>query len=1147
MRLAGARSAAGIAVLMFMLLEMVCAWPSRAEHVDLSPFIDQAQALFFQMGHDGSDFLPGAIPVTVNSLYRPYTTYGWIHAGSRGTGGQNLAAYVRSGDVAPAPDSITGNCISWRGGDMPLFFRVGVPDGEYRIWIYSGLFGLSYFYDTLPFQISAQGDEVFSYDPRRGFRERFFEELDDSYEYTPDWTAETIWEKYIQRQGAAVFALRGRATDGQLTIRFDMPQPEEPKDARLAINAIVICPVALEPEGRKLLEQIDVVRRQQYKDHVTLVKGEYGELSGSIADQFQSVGFVPFVRNFMDPVFAESIPRQDEVGKPIRLSAAQGQREIASFALHPIRDMEQVSVNVSPLHDGRGNTISGDSLTLHWVRYMIQPLDYRHRTAEYRGVPLLMREYKPLDYRQGMNRQYILAVSVPQDAAPGLYRGQVSVTPQGEAPYLWDLELEVYPFCLETYDDDDERIWLYYGDMSYKRYGELLMSEEERWELVDRDLAYMKQQAMAPTILFDWFPDDADLDRFMELYMKHGFRGFATFGDYSMLRMVDGYFSGGNKALPDSEPYIEQIRHVLQRKEEKGWPDIAFYTFAEMKSGMPGYLEAKRIMTEIKEEVPEAVLIALTNPVSEAEFMITTPADIIGPNAVSMTQEVTRKIAEADKKLWFYAWGRQRFRCGYVDWRLRNRGAVREWYSYTSRAPFNPLDGSRHDSWNDSPPLIGPDGPVSTLGMEEVTQGRIDFFYLATLELWLERAKARATDSSHTALLRAQALIDELESRIRPDYSYYYTRVKETNYQRDQFAADYEEAFDWDNDEFDQYRRLIAQAIMALKEACLDHPSIESTTSMPVRASGSGESAEDAGRERSATRRDLERTLVQWAPDGRKISYVSQNNGVGRISILDLATGVERRLPVEVARESHYSWSPSADYVACTATDGRDSMVAVVSADGTQMTRIGSGKNPRFSPDGQRLAYVTDADIMVYDLASGQTTNITRQQVPGVMERLAWSPDGETVYYSKDGALWRVDADGGNNKRLIGRNQTGISPYPAIENPVPSPDGTRVYISLNLEGLYAGVSENQIAVCELSSRSVQRITDADSWALSPDGSTLVWNQGEWLVAYDVSSGTRRQLVKGRNPHFSPTGDRVVYLYRESLSEEFEIRIVDLSP
>ena len=108
---------------------------------------------------------------------------------------------------------------------------------------------------------------------------------------------------------------------------------------------------------------------------------------------------------------------------------------------------------------------------------------------------------------------------------------------------------------------------------------------------------------------------------------------------------------------------------------------------------------------------------------------------------------------------------------------------------------------------------------ISGLGMEEVTQGRIDFFYGTTLGYgW--SGPGRATDSSHRAA-RAQALIVSLESRIQPDCSYYYTQVKTNTRGR---LRRPEEAFVGDNDEFDQYRRLIAR--MALEAASITHQSV---------------------------------------------------------------------------------------------------------------------------------------------------------------------------------------------------------------------------------------------------------------------------------------------------------------------------------
>jgi Tol biopolymer transport system component len=135
--------------------------------------------------------------------------------------------------------------------------------------------------------------------------------------------------------------------------------------------------------------------------------------------------------------------------------------------------------------------------------------------------------------------------------------------------------------------------------------------------------------------------------------------------------------------------------------------------------------------------------------------------------------------------------------------------------------------------------------------------------------------------------------------------------------------------------------------------------------------------------------------------------------------------------------------------------------------------------------------------------------------------------------------------DGGGNRRLVRRNQTGLAVPPTIENPVISPDASKVYVTLNCDGLYAGVSDNQLAVYDLSSGTLQIIADANWWALSPDGLKLVWNIGDALVAYDVISGIKTEVAKGREPFFSPDGDRIVYLHRRTMCEENDVWIMHM--
>src|SRR6266852_6834807 len=81
-------------------------------------------------------------------------------------------------------------------------------------------------------------------------------------------------------------------------------------------------------------------------------------------------------------------------------------------------------------------------------------------------------------------------------------------------------------------------------------------------------------------------------------------------------------------------------------------------------------------------------------------------------------------------------------------------------------------------------------------------------------------------------------------------------------------------------------------------------------------------------------------------------------------------------------------------------TDKRYSNLWIINADGSDHRPLTTGNrsdvSPRWSPDGLRLAYLSDADgkqqIYVRWMDTGQTARITNlEQAP---DAIAWSPDG---------------------------------------------------------------------------------------------------------------------------------------------------------
>jgi dipeptidyl aminopeptidase/acylaminoacyl peptidase len=78
--------------------------------------------------------------------------------------------------------------------------------------------------------------------------------------------------------------------------------------------------------------------------------------------------------------------------------------------------------------------------------------------------------------------------------------------------------------------------------------------------------------------------------------------------------------------------------------------------------------------------------------------------------------------------------------------------------------------------------------------------------------------------------------------------------------------------------------------------------------------------------------------------------------------------------------------------------DRRRAEIWIVTSDGSDHRRVAEGSSPRWSPSGDRLAYVSDGQIHVRWMDSGQTATLTQlQESP---RGITWSPDGRYIAFS---------------------------------------------------------------------------------------------------------------------------------------------------
>jgi Tol biopolymer transport system component len=160
-----------------------------------------------------------------------------------------------------------------------------------------------------------------------------------------------------------------------------------------------------------------------------------------------------------------------------------------------------------------------------------------------------------------------------------------------------------------------------------------------------------------------------------------------------------------------------------------------------------------------------------------------------------------------------------------------------------------------------------------------------------------------------------------------------------------------------------------------------------------------------------------------FSPDGRRIAFGSNRSGSAELYVSD-ADGSN---PVQLTSLKNGStgspaWSPDGKLIAFDSRAAGHGDIYVISAEGGSPRRLTSGpydsELPTWSHDGRRIYFDSDrpgSPMWKISADGGEPIQIGNSSGEGIVE--GW--DGTTVYYFRDGAVWRSDLNGGNETRVI--------------------------------------------------------------------------------------------------------------------------------
>jgi Tol biopolymer transport system component len=194
---------------------------------------------------------------------------------------------------------------------------------------------------------------------------------------------------------------------------------------------------------------------------------------------------------------------------------------------------------------------------------------------------------------------------------------------------------------------------------------------------------------------------------------------------------------------------------------------------------------------------------------------------------------------------------------------------------------------------------------------------------------------------------------------------------------------------------------------------------------------------------------------------------------------------------------------------------------------GGQATRLTEGMGydvqPRFSPDGEKVVFVSDRsggeNVWIISLDRADTTQVTRGKSNSYMSP-EWTPDGDYVVASKGGRnhkLWIYHTDGGSGTAMVSEPQNRHFNGAAFGS-----DGRYMWYAYRT-GLWqynAAFPQYQLAIYDRDTGSSTPMTSRYGSAirptLSPDGTWLVYgtrHEGETgLVLRNLDTGAERWLA-----------------------------------
>jgi dipeptidyl aminopeptidase/acylaminoacyl peptidase len=266
----------------------------------------------------------------------------------------------------------------------------------------------------------------------------------------------------------------------------------------------------------------------------------------------------------------------------------------------------------------------------------------------------------------------------------------------------------------------------------------------------------------------------------------------------------------------------------------------------------------------------------------------------------------------------------------------------------------------------------------------------------------------------------------------------------------------------------------------------------------------------------------------RWAPDGKKLAFVSNDTGSQQIHVRWVDNGDTALISQLLESPSNLSWSPDGKWLAFTMNVKASSEPIVKSRaqpEGASWAKKAiTVTTTQYQYDGQGIVEPAYRHVFVIPADGGSARQLTEGNF-NHYGSLAWSPDSNRIFFSayrsKDWELVSDEADI-YSVELSTKQINQITTQPGAErSPVISPNGQLIAFSRE-ERRPLAYTPDQIAIMDINGKNIRLLTKE----LDGDANNVIWaNDSKSLFyAYDERGirkigqvsvkGKRNEVIKG---------------------------------